>query len=110
MFVCVAHGDDVVQLLVEVKPFVWSRDTHTHTVNNQQKHLLSDSVNKGISFMPPTCIIDGVPHLEAADAAGLVFVVSSEDQLEAHEETDVRCFAEDEQELSGVTAVLPATP
>lgn len=33
-----------------------------------------------------TCIINSVPHLKTTDGADLVFSVTLEDQLKAHEE------------------------
>lgn len=34
-----------------------------------------------------TCIINNIPHLEATDGAGFVFIVTFEDQLQTHKDT-----------------------
>lgn len=37
-----------------------------------------------------TCIIHSVPHLKTTDGAGFVLIVTSEDELQTHEETNDR--------------------
>lgn len=75
--VCVAHGDDVVQLVVQVEPY----DGNDIRSGFSETFRFCCTTRSFCAAASITCVVHCVPHVEAANVAVLTAGVAFEDQL-----------------------------